>query len=315
MTFKNIVARNIAKYRKASGLTQSELAERLNYSDKSVSKWERAEGTPDTETLVAMARLFGVTINELISDADVPCEGATAHRAEGESSPCGGGESVGAECENGGDGDSVCSDSGNVCDGNVEVGGSVGDEVGDGVSEGEKSAVGDDAPCSHGDAAYDATDIATSEGEKRPVGKSAPNVSDNSATGDKKSTGKSEKKPGLTLTKIAITVMAVAAVWVLCGITAFLFSAIAPSVAAVWNRRIAAYFTVLSLLVWYIFAAIWWGALWRTLFASALTWSAAAALHLSFPSENPLYICAVAAAFQVIIICAALVAKDIAKRR
>ena len=66
VTFKNIVARNIAKYRKAAGLTQSQLAEKLSYSDKSVSKWERAEGTPDTETLIAMARLFGVTVNELI---------------------------------------------------------------------------------------------------------------------------------------------------------------------------------------------------------------------------------------------------------
>ena len=44
---QELLAKNLAYYRKASGLTQLELAEKFNYSDKSVSKWERGEGFPD----------------------------------------------------------------------------------------------------------------------------------------------------------------------------------------------------------------------------------------------------------------------------
>ena len=45
--FKNTVAENIAHYRKAAGLTQGALAAKINYTDKSVSKWERGDGLPD----------------------------------------------------------------------------------------------------------------------------------------------------------------------------------------------------------------------------------------------------------------------------
>ena len=62
------ISLNIAYYRKLSGLTQSELAERINYSDKSVSKWEHAAGVPGIHVLTMMAELFGVTVNDLISD-------------------------------------------------------------------------------------------------------------------------------------------------------------------------------------------------------------------------------------------------------
>ena len=44
---QELLAKNLAYYRKASGLTQLELADKFNYSDKSVSKWERGEGFPD----------------------------------------------------------------------------------------------------------------------------------------------------------------------------------------------------------------------------------------------------------------------------
>lgn len=60
------IAKNISWYRKEKGMTQAELAEILNYSDKSVSKWERGEGLPDICVLNKMAELFGVTINDLI---------------------------------------------------------------------------------------------------------------------------------------------------------------------------------------------------------------------------------------------------------
>ena len=62
------IARNIAFYRKTGGHTQAELAEKLNYSDKSVSKWERGEGVPDIYVLKQIADLYQVTVNDLISD-------------------------------------------------------------------------------------------------------------------------------------------------------------------------------------------------------------------------------------------------------
>lgn len=63
--FREKVASKIAYYRKESGLTQGQLAEKLNYSDKSVSKWERGDGLPDAFVLYQMSELFGVTINDL----------------------------------------------------------------------------------------------------------------------------------------------------------------------------------------------------------------------------------------------------------
>ena len=67
LQFKKTVAENIAHYRKAAGLTQGALAAKINYTDKSVSKWERADGMPDAYVLNEMAEIFGITINELIS--------------------------------------------------------------------------------------------------------------------------------------------------------------------------------------------------------------------------------------------------------
>ncbi len=65
---KSIIAENITLLRKGSGMTQIELAEKLNYSDKSVSKWERGESVPDIMVLKQMADLFGVTVDYLITD-------------------------------------------------------------------------------------------------------------------------------------------------------------------------------------------------------------------------------------------------------
>ena len=67
------IGKNIAAYRKRSGLTQVGLAEKLNYSDKAVSKWERGESIPDVLTLMQLATQFGITVNELITDpAELP---------------------------------------------------------------------------------------------------------------------------------------------------------------------------------------------------------------------------------------------------
>ena len=54
-TPEQIIAENLVYYRKASGLTQLEIAEKFNYSDKSISKWERAEGMPDIFVLKSFA--------------------------------------------------------------------------------------------------------------------------------------------------------------------------------------------------------------------------------------------------------------------
>ena len=62
------IGANIAAYRKRDGLTQVGLAEKLNYSDKAVSKWERGESVPDVLTLMQLAELFGITVNELVCD-------------------------------------------------------------------------------------------------------------------------------------------------------------------------------------------------------------------------------------------------------
>ena len=57
---KSRLGRNIAAYRKQENWTQAGLAERLNYSDKAVSKWERGESLPDVMTLIQLAGVFGV---------------------------------------------------------------------------------------------------------------------------------------------------------------------------------------------------------------------------------------------------------------
>ncbi len=59
---------NIASYRKSLGLTQVGLAEKLNYSDKAISKWERGESIPDVLTLTQLAELYGVTVDDLLAD-------------------------------------------------------------------------------------------------------------------------------------------------------------------------------------------------------------------------------------------------------
>ena len=63
---KTIVARNLSELRQANHMTQLDLAEKLNYSDKTISKWERAESTPDIAVLVEIAQLFGVTLDYFV---------------------------------------------------------------------------------------------------------------------------------------------------------------------------------------------------------------------------------------------------------
>lgn len=81
---KRQIGANIARLRKQCRLTQAGLAEKLNYSDKAVSKWERGESAPDVLTLMHLAELFGVSINELVSDPDaLPQNVGVVQRAMG----------------------------------------------------------------------------------------------------------------------------------------------------------------------------------------------------------------------------------------
>ena len=65
---KRRIGSNIAAYRKRLGWTQAELAEKLNYSGKAVSKWERGESVPDVLTMADMAGKLGTTVNDLLAD-------------------------------------------------------------------------------------------------------------------------------------------------------------------------------------------------------------------------------------------------------
>jgi len=76
------IGANIAAHRKNAGLTQAGLAEKLNYSDKAVSKWERGESIPDVLTLMHLAELFGITVNDLLCDPnELPGNPGTLEKA------------------------------------------------------------------------------------------------------------------------------------------------------------------------------------------------------------------------------------------
>lgn len=74
---KNLIGKNISAHRKRCGLTQAGLAEKLNYSDKAVSKWERGESVPDVITLVQLAEQFEITVDDLLRDPDALPEKTT----------------------------------------------------------------------------------------------------------------------------------------------------------------------------------------------------------------------------------------------
>lgn len=65
---KHIIAKNLISLRKKHNLTQNELAEKLNYSDNAISRWEHAEVTPSIETLEQIAKIYNVPLKTLIED-------------------------------------------------------------------------------------------------------------------------------------------------------------------------------------------------------------------------------------------------------
>ncbi len=62
----SVIARNLAILRKKSQLTQLQLAEKLNYSDKAVSKWEKGDCVPNAYVLMALADFYGVKIQDIV---------------------------------------------------------------------------------------------------------------------------------------------------------------------------------------------------------------------------------------------------------
>ena len=84
------IAERLAARRKLAGLSQEALAEKLGVSRQAVSKWERSESSPDTDNLIALAKLYGVSLDELLYvdesiEDDVAFEAADRAEARGAS--------------------------------------------------------------------------------------------------------------------------------------------------------------------------------------------------------------------------------------
>lgn len=62
-------ANKLVKLRKSHNMSQEALAEQLGVSRQAVSKWERAESSPDTDNLIALAKLYGISVDELLNGA------------------------------------------------------------------------------------------------------------------------------------------------------------------------------------------------------------------------------------------------------
>ncbi len=77
--WKETLANNLARLRREKGFTQAELGEKLNYSDKSISKWERGEGVPDLQVMVALSELYGVSIDEMTGRSETAGELGEEH--------------------------------------------------------------------------------------------------------------------------------------------------------------------------------------------------------------------------------------------
>lgn len=82
MSNTNSIGAFIAALRKANGLTQKQLAEKLNVSDKAVSRWERDECAPDLSLIPVIAEIFGVTSDELLRGQRAAPDAAPTPQAE-----------------------------------------------------------------------------------------------------------------------------------------------------------------------------------------------------------------------------------------
>ena len=81
---KPIVAENLAALRKKRGMTQAELAERLDYSDKAISRWEHGDTLPDMNVLCELCEFYGITLDYLTEKHDAEEEQITPSKAQKE---------------------------------------------------------------------------------------------------------------------------------------------------------------------------------------------------------------------------------------
>lgn len=65
---ESVFSKNLIKYRTLMGLRQSDLAKKINYSDKSISKWERGEGLPDLKATIKLCGVFGISIDDMLKE-------------------------------------------------------------------------------------------------------------------------------------------------------------------------------------------------------------------------------------------------------
>lgn len=79
---KEIISNNLTKLRKEHNLTQLELAEKINYSDKAVSRWEKGEVTPDIETLNKISEIYNIPLEEIISEHSPEEKIAETHKMQ-----------------------------------------------------------------------------------------------------------------------------------------------------------------------------------------------------------------------------------------
>lgn len=84
---KKTIGGFIAALRRANGMTQKDLAERLNVSDKTVSRWERDDGAPDLSLIPVIAEIFGVTCDELLRGERRPPDRRSDTAKEADAAP------------------------------------------------------------------------------------------------------------------------------------------------------------------------------------------------------------------------------------
>ena len=81
------IANRLVNLRKQSGLSQEQLAEKIGVSRQAVSKWERSEASPDTDNIILLARLYNISLDELLSTEDeIPTGESTGNTEEPEAS-------------------------------------------------------------------------------------------------------------------------------------------------------------------------------------------------------------------------------------
>ena len=68
---EQIIAKNLIELRKVRGLKQTELSEKIGYSDKTISRWEKGTSVPDISTLVSLSNFYNISIEDLITEGAV----------------------------------------------------------------------------------------------------------------------------------------------------------------------------------------------------------------------------------------------------